>query len=443
MTLAAVTLDDKYTLQSGRVFITGVQALTRLPMMQRQRDTADGLNTACFIFGYRGSPLAAYDQQLWRARRFLETNHIQFKPGINEDLAATAVWGTQQVNLGPKPKYDGVFAIWYGKGPGVDRCGDVFRHANAAGTAPNGGVLALLGDDHNAVSSTLPHQSEHSMLNWMVPMLYPADVQEYLDYGLLGWAMSRYSGCWVGFKCVSEIVESSASVYVDPHRVDIAYPEHFEMPPGGLNIRWPDDRWSQEERLQRYKVYAALEFARANRIDRVVIDSATPRYGIITTGKSYLDVRQALDDLGLSEEIAAAMGIRLYKVGMPWPLERSGVRAFAEGLEEVLVIEEKRAVIENQLKEQLYNWRADVRPRVVGKFDENGDWLLSAHAELSPAQIARVIVDRITHLGGPSQIAERMAVLERKERKEREAAAPSPTVRAPYFCSGCPHNTST
>ena len=441
MSLADVTLDDKYTLDSGRVFLTGVQALVRLPMMQRQRDLAAGLNTAGFVSGYRGSPLAGYDQQLWRAKRHLKENHIHFEPGINEDMAATAVWGTQQVGLGPKAKYDGVFATWYGKGPGVDRSGDVMRHANGAGTAKHGGVLALIGDDHNAVSSTFPHQSEHNMLSWMIPMLYPAGVQEILDYGLLGLAMSRYSGCWVGFKCVTELVESSASVYVAPERVRIALPDDFEMPPGGLNIRWPDDRWSQEIRLQKHKVYAALAFARANGLDRVVIDSPRPRFGIITTGKSYLDVRQALEDLGIDERVATKIGLRVYKVGMPWPLEREGVRQFAEGLKEVLVVEEKRAVIENQLKEQLYNWRADARPRVIGKFDETGNWLMPAHGELSPAGIALVIAQRLKGRHTSAQMKERIALLKRKEEATERAKAP--IARVPYFCSGCPHNTST
>ena len=250
VSLAKVSLDDKYALERGRVFLTGTQALVRLPMLQRQRDQAKGLNTGCYISGYRGSPLGGFDQQLWQAKPFLERNHIVFQPGVNEDMAATALWGSQQLNLGPKSKHDGVFGIWYGKAPGVDRCGDVVRHANSAGTDPNGGVLMLCGDDHAAVSSTVPGQSEHNLASWMVPMLYPAGVQEYLDYGLLGWAMSRFAGVWVGYKCVSEIVESSASINVDAHCLDIKYPD-IEMPEGGLNIRWPDDRWSQEIRLQR------------------------------------------------------------------------------------------------------------------------------------------------------------------------------------------------
>jgi indolepyruvate ferredoxin oxidoreductase len=440
MALASVTLDDKYALDSGRVFLTGTQALVRLPIMQRRRDAAAGDDTACYISGYRGSPLGNYDQQLWQAKRFLEEQQIVFQPGVNEDLAATAIWGTQQINLGPDPKHDGVFGIWYGKAPGVDRCGDVVRHANAAGTDPLGGVLMLCGDDHAAVSSTVPGQSEHNMASWMVPFLYPAGVQEYLDFGLLGIAMSRFAGVWVGFKCVSEVVESSASVYVDPHRLTIRSPE-FEMPPGGLGIRWPDDRWSQEERLQRHKVYAARAFARANGFDRIVWDSPQPRIGIVSTGKSYLDTRQALADLGIDEKFAAEIGLRLYKVGMPWPLEPEGIREFAEGLDEIVVIEEKRAIIENQLKEQLYNWRADVRPRVVGKFDEQGNWLSPSEGELSPSLIAKVIAGRLKAFITSTAIEERMALLDRKEQEARNASAP--VQRMPYFCSGCPHNTST
>jgi indolepyruvate ferredoxin oxidoreductase len=440
--LANVTLDDKYTLERGRVFLTGTQALVRLPMLQRQRDLAAGLNTACFISGYRGSPLGMFDQQLWRARKFLKENHIHFQPGVNEDLAATAVWGSQQLNLFPGAKYDGVFAMWYGKGPGVDRSMDVFKHGNSAGTSKHGGVLVLCGDDHGAASSTVAHQSEHMMMAAMMPMLNPASVQEFLDYGLLGWAMSRYAGVWVGFKCQTETVESSASVSIDPQRVQIVLPTDFQLPPGGLNIRWPDGILDQELRLQRDKGYAALAFARANKIDRVVIDSPRARFGIITTGKSYLDVRQAFDDLGIDEKMAAEIGIRVYKVGMVWPLEREGARRFAEGLEEVLVVEEKRAIIENQLKEQLYNWREDVRPRVVGKFDESGEWLLPSAGELSPALVAKAIYKRLKKFHTNPRIEERISFLEQLER-ERASSSSTKTARIPYFCSGCPHNTST
>ncbi|MDB5405777.1 MAG: indolepyruvate ferredoxin oxidoreductase [Rhodospirillales bacterium] len=436
-----VSLDDKYSVTRGRVLLTGTQALVRLPMMQRQRDAAAGLETACFISGYRGSPLGGVDQALWSARKFLEQNRITFQPGVNEDLAATAVWGSQQVGLFPGAKYDGVFAMWYGKGPGVDRSGDVLKHGNAAGSAAKGGVLLLAGDDHACKSSTLPHQSEYAFMDASIPVLNPAGVQEIIDYGLLGWAMSRYSGCWVALKTVTETVDSSASVIVDPTAPRIVLPEDFAMPPGGLNIRWPDAPLEQEYRLHKWKLYAALAFARANKLDRIVIDSPRPRLGIVTTGKSYLDVRQAFDDLGIDEAHAAAIGIRLYKVGMSWPLEREGIRQFAEGLEEVLVIEEKRAVIENQFKEQLYNWREDVRPRIVGKFDENRDWIMPSTGELTPAQIARVIAQRIARFHSSSRIADRLAFLEAKERQLATHAAT--LERAPHFCSGCPHNTST
>jgi indolepyruvate ferredoxin oxidoreductase len=441
MALTAVKLDDKYDIDSGRVFLTGTQALVRLPMMQRRRDEAAGLNTACFISGYRGSPLGGYDLALWRASKFLKRHHIHFQPGLNEDLAATAIWGSQLGNVFPGAKYDGVFSIWYGKGPGVFRSMDPITHGNMAGTSRHGGALVMLGDDHASKSSTLPHQSEHHMVAAMLPVLNPSGVQEVLDYGLLGWAMSRYSGCWVSLKCIADTMDASASVYVDPDRVSPVIPNDFEMPPGGVHSRWPDDWNEQEFRLHKFKAYAALAFARANKLDRIVIDSPKPRFGIITTGKAYQDTREALEYLGIDDKMAAEIGIRLYKVGMSWPLEREGARQFAEGLEEVIVIEEKRALIENQIKEQLYNWRADVRPRVIGKFDEKGEWILPSAAELAPAQIARVIASRIARFHTTPHIQERLAFLDAKEK-----ALKAPHIafkRTPYFCSGCPHNTST
>ncbi len=441
MALAAVSLDDKYGLESGRVYLTGTQALVRLPIMQRQRDVAAGLNTACFISGYRGSPLGNLDRELWRAGPFVENNHIHFQPGVNEDLAATAVWGSQQVGLYPDTNYDGVFAMWYGKGPGVDRSGDAFKHGNNAGSSAHGGVLALAGDDHTCKSSTLPHQSEYAFMDASMPVLSPAGVQEFLDFGLHGWALSRYSGLWVGFKTVAETVDTSASVSVDPSRVRLVTPDDFELPPGGLNIRWPDDRMEQERRLHEFKVYAALAYARANQLDGIVFGSAKPRFGIVTAGKSYLDVRQALEDLGIDQAAAEDIGLAVYKVAMVWPLERDGIRRFAEGLEEILVVEEKRALIENQLKEQLYHSEAGHRPRVVGKFDEAGDWVLPSIDELTPARIARVIARRLAPIHRSPVIDDRLAFLERKEAALTNWRAP--LDRVPYFCSGCPHNSST
>jgi indolepyruvate ferredoxin oxidoreductase len=441
MVLRAVTLDDKYILDKGRVYLTGTQALVRLPITQRQRDAAAGLNTACFISGYRGSPLGGLDQALWSARRFIEKNHIHFQPAINEELGATAVWGSQQLNLFAGAKYDGVFAMWYAKGPGIDRSGDALKHGNAAGSSHKGGVLLLAGDDHTCKSSTLAHQSEYAFMDACIPVLNPSGAQEILDFGLYGWAMSRYSGCWIALKTIAETMDSSASVELDPERARIVLPQDFDMPPGGLNIRWPDQPLEQEYRLHKYKLYAALAFGRANRLDRIIIDSPRPRFGIVTTGKSYLDVRQALDDLGIDDAHAAEIGFRLYKVGMSWPLEREGIRHFAEGLEEILVVEEKRAVVENQFKEQLYNWREDVRPRVIGKFDENRNWILPSTGELTPAMIARVIAQRIARYYTSARIQERLAFLETKERQLGGNVVPF--VRTPYFCSGCPHNTST
>ncbi|WP_321811899.1 MULTISPECIES: indolepyruvate ferredoxin oxidoreductase family protein [unclassified Burkholderia] len=453
---AAVSLDDKYTLEKGRVYISGTQALVRLPMLQKARDRKVGLNTAGFVSGYRGSPLGALDQSLWKAKRHLEANDIVFQPGVNEDLAATAVWGTQQINLWPGATRDGVFGMWYGKGPGVDRTGDVFKHANSAGSDARGGVLVLAGDDHAAKSSSVAHQSEHAFIAAGMPVLYPANVQEYLDYGLHGWAMSRYSGLWVAMKCVTDVIESTASVDLDPDRVRIVTPTDHVLPVGGLNIRWPDSPLAQEARLLDEKWYAALAYVRANKLNRVVIDSPTPRFGIITAGKAYLDVRQALSDLGLDDDVCAQIGVRVLKVGCVWPLDAQDARAFATGLEEILVVEEKRQILEYALKEELYNWREDVRPKIYGKFDERdneggewsvprGSWLLPAHYELSPALIAKAIARRLIRADLPVDIRARMlarvAVI---EAKEREAARPRVSVeRKPWFCSGCPHNTST
>jgi len=455
--LKDVSLDDKYTATAGKIFLSGIQALVRLPMIQKIRDEAAGLDTAGFISGYRGSPLGGLDENLWKAKGHLEAKSIQFVPGVNEDLAATAVWGTQTVDLIGPAKHDGVFAMWYAKGPGVDRCGDVFKHMNHAGTAKHGGVLLVAGDDHGAYSSTLPHQSDHIFAACMIPVLYPSNVQEYLDLGVHGWAMSRYAGLAVAFKALADTVESSASVDADPFRVDVKLPQDFAMPEGGLNTRLSSVPLGQQARtqealMQDYKIYAALAYARENKLNRVTIDSPDAKLGIIASGKSYVDVLEALEELGIDEAMAAQVGLRLYKVAMIWPLEPEGVREFAQGLEEILVVEEKRQVVEYQLKEQLYNWRDDVRPHIVGKFDDKGEWvsprgewLLPPKADFSVAQVARVIAGRIARLNLEDRtrdlIKARLAFLEAKDAVLMKAV--TTPFRPAFYCSGCPHNTST
>ncbi len=459
--LETVTLDDKYTLGSGRAFMSGVQALVRLPMLQRVRDAAAGLNTAGYVSGYRGSPLGGYDQALWQAKAHLAGQNIVFQPAVNEELAATAIWGTQLLDLFPeKKKFDGVFGIWYGKGPGVDRSGDAFKHANMAGTARHGGVIAVAGDDHVAKSSTAAHQSDHIFKACGLPVFFPSSVQEILDLGLHAFAMSRFAGVWAGMKTIQEVVESSASVEVDPDRVRIVLPEDFAMPPGGVHVRWPDHALEQEARLFDFKWYAALAYVRANGLNRDVIRGERDRFGLIASGKAYNDTRQALHDLGLDEAECARLGIRVHKVGVVWPLEATIARRFAQGLQEILVVEEKRQLIEYQLKEELYNWRDDVRPNVLGKFDEDegdasgGEWsrpnpsahtLLRAKADLSPAIIARAIARRLKKLGLDADTArridERIAFIDARE--AALASIPAGGERTPWFCSGCPHNTST
>ena len=441
--LADVRIDDKYTLPEGRIYLSGIQALVRLPILQYERDKAAGLKTGGFISGYRGSPLGMYDHALWRAKKHLADHNIHFQPGLNEDLAATSVWGSQQVGMFPGATVDGTFGIWYGKGPGVDRSVDVLKHANSAGTSKHGGVLAFAGDDHGCQSSTLAHQSEQIYAAALMPIINPATVQDYLDLGLMGFALSRYSGCWVGFKTIAETVESSASIHTDPSRVKIIIPDDFELPPDGLNIRWPDAPLVQEARLHGPKMQAVAAFARANKLDRIVIDGKPARFGIITTGKAYLDVMQALADLGISNQRAEAMGLRVYKVAMTWPLEEEGARRFADGLQDVLVVEEKRGFIEDQLVRILYNMPADRRPAIVGKRDESGATLLTSAGELSPTLVARAIVQRLRRLGPvDSGLEQRLSRLESFEALERAPSATA-TPRTPYFCSGCPHNTST
>ena len=461
--LANVTLDDKYTLQHGMAFMSGVQALVRLPMLQQERDALAGKQTAALISGYRGSPLGGYDQALWKAKPYLEKHNIVFQPGVNEELAATALWGTQQMGFAPpgSAKFDGVFGIWYGKGPGVDRCSDVFKHANMAGTTPWGGVLAVAGDDHVAKSSTAAHQSDHIFKACGLPVFFPASVQEVLDLGVHAIALSRFAGVWSGMKTIQEIVESSATVDIEADRVKVVLPD-FEMPPGGVHIRWPDAALDQEARLFDYKWYAALAYIRANKLNHNVIEGPNDRYGIMASGKAYNDTRQALLDLGLDVATCQRLGIRVHKVSVVWPLEAQTTREFAHGLKEILVVEEKRQIIEYQLKEELYNWPDALRPRIVGKFDEiegddsGGEWsipnptshrLLRANADLTPTLIAKALAKRLQKLDLPSDVLAKMNaqlhIIENKERAQNSLVLNPAADRMPWFCSGCPHNTST
>ncbi|KAB1088213.1 indolepyruvate ferredoxin oxidoreductase family protein [Neorhizobium galegae] len=433
-----VSLDDRYTLEQGRILVSGTQALVRLPMIQRQRDLARGLNTAGYVSGYRGSPLAGFDREMGRAKKFLDAAHVKFHPGLNEDMAATAVWGTQQTGMFQGVRYDGVFGMWYGKGPGVDRSMDVIRHANAIGTNPNGGVLLLVGDDHGAVSSTLPHQSEHNLISAMVPLLSPAGVGEYIEYGLLGFAMSRYSGAWIGFKCQTEIVECSATVDLDPDRPQIVIPEEV-FAPDGLSLRWPDGPHAMELRLER-KMLAVQAFARANRLDRAIWGTTgRARLGIVSTGKSWLDLLGALALLGIDETRAAELGIVLYKVGLVWPLEPQGIADFAARVDELLVVEEKRSILEDQIKAQLFNLPTERRPRVFGKASENGATLLRAIGEIGTLSVAKAILSRLDYLDEALQAKARF-VEEMSIAMGVEATA---LKREAYFCSGCPHSVST
>ncbi len=441
--LRTVSLRDRYELEDGVAYMSGIQALVRIPIVQRRRDIAAGLNTAGFVSGYRGSPLAGYDRELMSARKYLEPLNVKFHPGVNEDLAATSIWGTQQVNLYPNAKVDGVFGIWYGKAPGVDRSGDVFRHANAAGTSPLGGVLAIAGDDHACKSSSLPAQSDHSFYATMIPMLYPASFDEFVEYGLLGIAMSRFSGAWTAFKVTSDTAETSGTIDLSRERREIILPgdDEFEMPPGGVHIRLGDIPRDMDWRLQNYKLFACHAFCRKNKIDRVVMDSPKPRIGIITSGKSYGDVRQALVELGITEDVAKEIGLRVYKVGMPWPLEPQGAQAFCEGLEEILIVEEKREFIENQLKQQIFNWDAKRRPVVVGKYDENGKRLLPLENDQSVGLVCRVIAKRLSKYYKSETIDNRLKFY--AERDARDAEYTPANIRSPFYCSGCPHNLST
>jgi len=442
MALRDVSLDDKYTLRDGRIFITGIQALVRLPMIQRDMDQAAGHNTAGYVSGYRGSPLGSLDQQMVRAQQQLTEKHVVFSPGVNEDLAATAMWGTQQGPMTGECRYDGIFGMWYAKGPGVDRSGDALRHANLAGTSSLGGVLALMGDDHACESSTTAHQTEYGMRDAMIPVLNPAGVQDVLDFGLYGWALSRYSGCWVGLKCVHDTIEATASVGASLDHISIVTPddEEFAMPESGLNIRWPDTPQEQERRLHEYKLEAVKAFWRQQGLDRLIFNSPQAWLGIATTGKSYLDTRQALNLLGIDEQAATRLGIRLYKIGMTWPIEPHAAQNFAHGLESVIVVEEKRGLIEEQLKGLLYG-RVQA-PSMIGKYDEQGGILFHSWLRLNGVQIAIELGKRIAEKTNDEIVVAKLRELQAMVASDVENDKPA-MERTPYFCAGCPHNTST
>ncbi|HEY7997840.1 MAG TPA: indolepyruvate ferredoxin oxidoreductase family protein [Pseudolabrys sp.] len=440
MTLHPVSLDDKYDLAQARVFVTGYQALIRACLMQKARDRAAGLNTAGYLTGYRGSPLGGLDQQFMRASRQLSAADVKFQPGLNEELAATALWGTQQAELRGEGKFDGVFGLWYGKGPGVDRSGDVFRHANLAGTSKNGGVLALMGDDHTAESSTTAHQSEFHFVDVMMPILNPGGVQEIIDYALYGWAMSRYTGTWTALKCMHETVESTGVVDAGLDRINLVTPTDFHMPEGGLNIRLADTILGQEARLHDFKRDAMLAFVRANKLNKIITSGGrNPKIGVITTGKAYLDVRQALDELGIDEVKCNDVGLRLFKIACVWPIGRQELLEFAQGLDLIIVVEEKRSLIEVQVREELYGTAN--QPVCIGKKDEQGNWLFPVKGALDPNDVAIAIGERLLRFGASDELAANVARLKAAQRALAETS--DVAQRIPYFCSGCPHNTST
>ena len=439
-----VSLLDKYSRRDGSIFISGVQSLVRMPLVQKDIDISNNLNTAGFISGYKGSPLAGYDLELSRAQNFLDEKSIFHQPGLNEEIAATSVWGSQQGEFLSRGKFDGVFGIWYGKGPGVDRAMDALKHANAAGSSKHGGVLAVAGDDHGAKSSTLPHQSDHNFISAFIPYLYPSGVNDIVPYGLLGIAMSRFSGCWIGMKIVSDVADAAMVYDTDLEKANIIIPskdffgEYAEL---SRNIYYKDNPRDQDHRLQRVKGFAAQAFGRVNGIDKTIWKGPKTKIGIITSGKSYNDVREALRWLNIDESSANDLGVGLYKVGMPWPLEPEGIREFCEGLDHVLVVEEKRELIEHQIKWQLYNWKEAARPIVVGKQDELNKWLLPPENDLPLEVIVEVVAKRIYKATNSSDLLDRLKWF--NKRHQEQGSVLSPINRNPYFCSGCPHNTST
>lgn len=438
--MRSISLDDKYLLEDGPIFLSGAQAIVRLAMDQRRRDVRDGFKTAGFVSGYRGSPLGGVDTALWQAAAILSTHDIHFEPGLNEEIAATAVSGSQQVELFGSRR-DGVFGIWYSKNPGLDRALDALKHANAVGTSARGGVVAIVGDDPAAASSSLPNQCDHAFISAFIPVLSPSNLEEVIRFGLIGFSLSRYSGLWAGIKAVADTIECTGSIIAPSREFHCSVPDDFELPPDGLNARWPDERWDQDVRLLKWRLPAARAFARANRLDRIAFGRAGGRITIVAAGKAYTDLREALDELGIDESAANALGLAVYKVGMVWPLESEQLRKALEGVDEVVVVEERRAVIEPQLKEIAYNWPADRRPVIVGKRDETMRLLLPEEGELSPEIVALAIGDRLMRLGLSPNSAARLRAL----RHRSAASRPKEAIvgRIPHFCAGCPHARST
>lgn len=439
--LRDTTLDDKYELLEGRLLLSGVQALTRLPIIQQQLDRSAGRRTGGFISGYQGSPITSFDLSLTRERKRLAAHDIVFQPGVNEELAATSCWGSQQLSNFSPGGFDGVFALWYGKGPGVDRASDAIKHGNHAGTHPLGGVIAAFGDDHAAKSSTVAHNSEPAMAAMSVPVLYPAGVAEIIPFGLMGWAMSRYSGLWSGLKLVNDTIEQTATVDLDLRHSSVVVPVGGQFPPEGVHYNSNYTPARDDVIVTRYKLPLIHLFARANGIDRSVgVAGAPRRLGIVAAGKSFNDVRQALRLLRIDDRRTAALGIHIYKPGLVWPLEPTSLRNFARGMEQILIVEEKKPFLEPQVASILYS-QPD-RPRLIGKRDEEGLEVFPSDVPLDAVVIALVIGQRLQQLGVLDDDLTR-ALLDVSRRIEQRAGAPAPYSRTAFYCSGCPHNSST
>lgn len=441
MNAPAITLNDKYTLDGGRIYLTGSQALVRLLMVQRRRDQAAGLNTAGFISGYRGSPMTVMDQEMWRAEALAKENHVTFWPAVNEHMAATAIWGTQQIHYHNDANYDGVYSMWYGKGPGLDQSLDAIRQGNYHGSAKHGGVLILAGDDPAMRSTVDAYHSELLFEDLLMPVLYPADIQDVFDLGLYGIQLSRFCGAWVGYKLLPETIETAASIRAEHDHINIVTPE-FDFPADGVNSRVGDFWTTQENRLRRFKLPAAIAFARANKLNRISHDSKKARFGIAAMGKTWIDTLQALRDLGIDDAMMSALGIRILKVAMPFPVDRETYREFAEGLDDILVIEDKRQQIENAIRDVCYALPEASRPGIVGRYDEHGRLLVDDVGDLSADKIARIIADRIKHFHDSARSRSRIALLDRQIEAAKTRVSLE-LARLPYFCSGCPHNSST